>query len=432
MYHLIGIKGSGMSALAQILHTLGHQVQGSDIEKKIFTETRLKKLNIKILPFNKENIKEHMIIVYGTTFSNNEEVIEAKNKGLEVYSYPEMLGKLTELFRSICICGTHGKTTVTTILSNILSKMINVSYLIGDATGYGNNLSDYLVMEACEYNRNFLKLDPHNIIITNIDLDHVDYYKDINDMLSAYQEFVNKSSSIVIANGDDENVRKLQIKKPIYYGLKKENNVVAKNILYKKKYTSFEVYINNKFYHKYKLPIFASHMVLNVLAVITYTYYIKLNKKDVKKLMKNLTLPKRRFYEKKVKNNIIIDDYAHHPNEIRAVINSCRQKYPKKNLIAIFEPHTFSRTDMFKNEISKSLNLCDKAYILPIYQSREKQEDYVNINSSILLKYLTKGYLLKKNEIRQFKNKKNTLFLFMSPNDLSEIEKDLENYLLEN
>ena len=180
MYHFIGIKGAGMSALAQIMHSLGMDVQGSDVEKTFFTEKGLREKNIKILPFDENNIHEDLEIVKGNAFTEeNVEVKKSIELGLKVNTYQEMVGKLTREFKTISVAGCHGKTTTTAMLSHILDNIKGANYLIGDGTGHANKDNEYFVLEACEYKRHFLEYRQKYGIITNIELDHVDYFKDI-------------------------------------------------------------------------------------------------------------------------------------------------------------------------------------------------------------------------------------------------------------
>ena len=172
MYYLIGIKGTGMSALAQILFDLGYEVMGSDKPDHFFTEKPLIERGIKILPFNKDNIKEDMLIVQGNAFSDtNEEVVRAKELNLKIYTYQEMVGKLTKMFNTITVAGCHGKTTTSAMLSHVLNNIVGANYLIGDGSGYAIKENNYFVLEACEYKRHFLSYTPQYAIITNIELD---------------------------------------------------------------------------------------------------------------------------------------------------------------------------------------------------------------------------------------------------------------------
>ena len=419
MYHFIGIKGSGMSALAIIMKQLGNNVQGSDYNKHYFTEDNLVKNDIKILEFNKKNITEDMIIVKGNTFDEtNEEVKEAINKKLKIYTYQEMVEKITNHYNLIAVSGCHGKTTTSSLLAHILDS----NYLIGDGSGKINN-TNYFVLEACEYKRHFLNYNPNYIIITNIDLDHVDYYKNIEDVIKAYQEFSNKAN-IILSCGDNKNNRKIKAKKIYYYGIEENNYFRAKNIKYYENGIVFDLFIKNKYKYQFNLPFYGKHMVENILAVIGICYLEKMKLKDIDKKLKTFKGANRRFKETKVLDNIIIDDYAHHPNEIKATIEAVRQKYPKKELIAVFEPHTYSRTIKFKNEISEELNKSDYSYIMDIYKSREKEEDYRNVDSNIIVKNIERGEYLKKDNIEKLLRHHNSVLLFMSPNDIRKLEED--------
>lgn len=421
MYHFIGIKGSGMSALAIIMKQLGYIVQGSDYEKHYFTEENLIKNNIKVLEFNKDNIKENMIIIKGNTFDEtNEEVKEALKKNLKIYTYQEMVAKIANKFNLIAVSGCHGKTTTSALLAHVL----NSNYLIGDGSGEIKN-NNYFVLEACEYKRHFLNYNPNYIIITNIDLDHVDYYKNIDDIIDAYQEFTNKSN-IVIACGDDENVKKINQKNIYYYGTKDNNYFQAKNIEYYKNGLSFDLYINKTYTYHFDLPFYGKHMIENTLAVVGICYLENIDLKEINNKLLTFKGAKRRFKETKVLDNIIIDDYAHHPNEIKATIEAVRQKYPEKELITIFEPHTYSRTIKFSSEIANELNKSDYAYVMDIYKSRESKKDYPNIDSNIIINNLKKGEYLSKENINILTKYNNAVLLFMSPNDLKELEKNYE------
>lgn len=422
MYHFIGIKGSGMSALAIIMKKLGFNVQGSDNNKHYFTEQGLIKNNIRILDFNKENIKKNMIIIKGNTYNEeNEEVKQAKKYNLKIYTYQEMINKITRSFNLITVSGCHGKTTTSSMLAHILDS----NYIIGDGSGdVGTN--NYFVLEACEYKRHFLNYNPNYAIITNIDLDHIDYYKNMKDMIKAYQQFISKATT-VIAYGDDKNIRKLKHRNIYTYGIKKDNYFKAKKIKYKQKGISFDLYIDNKYSYHFKLPFYGKHMLENTLAVIGTCYLEKITLKQINEKLKTFKGAKRRFNQTKIKDNIIIDDYAHHPNEIKAVIEATKQKYPNKQLITIFEPHTYSRTKKFYKKIAHELNKSDYSYIMDIYPSREKQEDYKKITSNMILKRIKKGEHLEKKDCNKLTKHRNSVLLFMSPNDLKQLEEEYKN-----
>lgn len=431
MYHFIGIKGSGMSALAQIMKKLGYEVQGSDVEKHFFTQIELDKLGVKILPFNKDNIKENLTIVRGTTFNenNNEEVKKAKELNLKIYDYPEMLGELTKKFETIAICGTHGKTTTTGILSHVLNNSIGCNYLIGDGTGDAKISNTKFVIEACEYQQHFLNYYPTYTIITNIDLDHVDFYHNIDEIVATFAKFVEQTKKEVIACGDDKNVRKIKSDKIIYYGLNSDNDICATNIKLNADGSTFDVIIKNKLFGTFNLHIYGNHMIQNVLPIIYLSSCFGLTKEQIETLINSFKGVKRRFTEAVIGSNVVIDDYAHHPNEVRAMINSVRQKYPDKKLITVFQPHTFSRTKEFYKEFIEIFSKVDKAYFTEIYKSREKQEDYPDIKINIITDKIPNSEVITLEDKEVFKNYTNSVILVMSPNELKVLTDGIKEVL---
>lgn len=427
MYHFIGIKGAGMSALAVMMKQLGYQVQGSDIDKHFFTESELIKNNITFMPYNKSNIKENLTIIKGLSITDeHEELIKAKELKLEIINYNEMVGKLTNELKTICICGCHGKTTTTAMTAHVLDKIQGINYLIGDGTGYANKENKLFALESCEYKRHFLSYNPYYTIILNIDLDHVDYFKDIDDVINAYQTFANKSAKMIIAHGDDENIKKMHIEKEIsYFGVNENNNIRAINIEYTKEGTIFDVIANNILYGHFELPIFGEHQLIDALAVISVCYHENIEASKVAEQFKSFHGAKRRFTETVIGNNIIIDDYGHHPNEVKSTINAIKQKYPNKLIVSIFQPHTFTRTKEFANELAEELSKADYAYILDIHPAREKQEDYPDITKYTIISKKDNIYPLTLNDANILNAHQDAVFIFMSPNDISKIEEDL-------
>lgn len=431
MYHFIGIKGSGMSALAQIMTQLGYSVQGSDLEKYFFTEDGLRELNISILPFDENNITSDMKIIRGASFTDEHpEVKRAIELNLKMYTYAEMVGNLTNKFKSICIAGCHGKTTTTSMMAYALDGLRGANYLIGDGTGYAAKENEYFILEACEYRRHFLAYEPDYVIITNIDLDHVDYFKDIDDVILAYKEFANKAEKMIIACGDDQYTHTLEVIKPIfYYGLDDDNDIQATNVQYKKEGTSFEVTIEGNYYGYFDLPIYGKHMLLDILAVIATCYYERIDAKELARRLKTYTGAKRRFQETVVGDNIVIDDYAHHPNEVKATLKSIQQKYPDKKVITIFQPHTFSRTKEFTPQLIKIMANVAKAYFMDIHPSRELQEDFPGVTSEAIIEQMENGALISMEDAHLLAHEKDTVFVLMSPNDLSILKNELISLL---
>ena len=428
-YFFVGIKGAGMSALAQILKELGYEVAGSDKPNHYFTEKDLIEKGIEIFEFNKDNIKEDMIIVQGNSFNDeHEEIIRANELGLKIYSYQDMVGKLTGMFKTITIAGCHGKTTTTSMLSHVFDGIKGCNYLIGDGTGHANKENEYFALESCEYKRHFLSYKPYYAIITNIELDHVDYFTGIDDVISAYQEYAKLAEKMVIACGDDPYTHTLEVNVPIfYYGLNDDNDIIAKDVEFTDEGISFDVFVEENYYGHFDLPLYGKHMLLNALAVIGVCYYERIEAKDVAKYLKTFEGAKRRFSETVVGNSVIVDDYAHHPTEVKLTIRAAKQKYPDKKIITIFQPHTFTRTKEFASELVEVMNEADASYILDIHPAREKQEDYPDITSDIIIKDLNNGFKINIDEAEVLNQYDNAVFLFMSPNDISKIEKDLEN-----
>lgn len=434
MYYFIGIKGTGMSALASLLHDLGYKVKGSDVERHFFTEKGLLERNIEILTYNEDNITKDMTIIRGNAIKDDHpELIRAEVKGLKIYKYEEMVGKLTKMFKTITVAGCHGKTTTSSMLHHVLNNITGSNCLIGDGTGSANKENKYFVLEACEYKRHFLAYHPYYAIITNIELDHVDYYKDMDDLISAYKEYANNAEKMVIACGDDPYTHSLEINKPIfYYGLDEDNDIIAKNVEYTDSGVSFDVFVEDNYYGHFDLPLFGKHMLLNSLAVISICYYERIEAKEVAKMLKTFSGARRRFSETIVEDNIVVDDYAHHPTELKYTIKSAKQKYPDKEIIAVWGPHTYSRTKAFKDDYIEVLKEVDKAYIMDIYGAREKEEDF-DIKSEDIIKEIPNAENIKEDNLDNLLKHHNSVILFMSPNDLTDFEnKYIEKYKEEN
>ena len=430
-YHFIGIKGSGMSALASIMHDLGNKVQGSDKTYHLFAQDALEERNITMLPFDADNIKEDMIVVIGNAFRDDHpEVIKAKELGVKTYRYFELLGDLTKKHDTIAVCGCHGKTTTTSLLSHIFNNIIGCNYLIGDGTGYAKEGNQYFMVEACEYKRHFLYYYPKYTIMTNIDLDHIDYYKDIEEMKKAYTEFGNQTTELIIACGDDKHIRSLELETPIiYYGFNDNNDVIAKNIELNKEGSTFDVYYKNEFLGHFHLPLYGKHMILNTLSVITMAHIVKLDLNKVKDLIKTFKGAKRRFKEKIIDDIVTIDDYAHHPTEIKVTIEAARQKYPDKELVAIYLPNTYSRVKELHQDMANSLNMADKAYVMDIRCDREKPEEWPGVSSNLIVNLLNNGEKVGFDTIDKLLRHKNSVLLFMSCTEIYHLQEKYEELL---
>ena len=430
MYYFVGIKGAGMSALAQIMKQMGLNVSGSDKATHFFTQIGLEEKNIHFDAYNRENIKEGMIIIQGNSIKDDhEEIVRARELNLTIIPYIEMLGNLTSKFKTITIAGCHGKTTTTSMLSLVFNEIVGCNYFIGDGTGFANQKNEYFAVEACEYKRHFLYFEKEIAIITNIDLDHVDYFKDIDDVIDAYQSYVNNAKKLVIACGEDPYTKRLVSDKIKFYGFNDEFDIVATNVVYHKLGTKFTCIIDNKEVGTFDIPVFGEHLVLNSLAVIAAAYYEGLDMNTVGSVFKSYEGAKRRFHSENVNNHIIIDDYAHHPNEVKTVIAATKQKYPNHQIIGIFQPHTFSRTEEFYQDFIESFKPLHKIYVLDIHQARELQSDYPNITSNIIIDALENAYHIEMEHPGFAYEKEDSVYLIMSPNDLSVLKNNLIEYI---
>lgn len=434
-YYLAGIKGAGMSALALLLNDLGYEVVGyDDASEHRFTEDKLLERGIKIYTGPNDVMDSDTIVVRSSALrlESHPEMIKATDMGLRIYEYHEMLGKLTKKFETVCIAGCHGKTTTTAMLSHVINNISGCSYIIGDGRGYGNKESKRLILESCEYRRHFLAYEPEYVIITNIELDHTDYFDGIDDVISAYQEFANKANKMAIVCGDDPYTHSLDVVKPIYYyGIEDDNDIQARNIEYRNDGTSFDVFIEDEYYGHFDLPLFGKHMLLNALAAIGVCYYERLEAKEVTKQLKTFKGAERRFKETFIGDNVLIDDYAHHPTEVKVTIKAARQKYPDKKIIAVFKAHTFSRVQEFADEFAKALNLADKAYVMDINYDRELPEEYPGIDAYTIIDKLDNGDYIEQGDADKLLEYDNAVILFMSSKEIYLLQDEYQIKLKE-
>ena len=418
-----------MSALAQILHDIGLQVQGSDIDKHFFTQTALENAGITILPFDKNNITNEMTVIAGNAFPDtHEEIQQAIELGVPVIRYHRFLGDYIKNFTSVAITGAHGKTSTTGLLSHVLRGAKPTSFLIGDGTGKGERDAEYFVFEACEYRRHFLSYHPDYAIMTNIDFDHPDYFSSLEDVFSAFQEMALQVNKGIIACGDDEQLQRIQARVPvIFYGFNEENDFQARNLQTTKEGTTFDVFVRNTYYETFTIPTFGNHTVLNALAVIALCKYEGIDAEIVKQQLKTFSGVKRRFTEKVIGSQILVDDYAHHPTEIKATIETASKKYPDKRIVAVFQPHTFSRTQKFLDEFAESLNKADKVFLCDIFGSARENQGKLSIYD--LLEKIPNGELITESNTAPLKQYDDSVILFMGAGDIQKFQVAYENLL---
>ena len=432
-YYCIGIKGSGMATLACLLSDLGYEVSGYDDVKDFkFTEKGLDQRGIKIYYDGTKEIDSDTIITASKAFSeDHKEIKRIKELGYSITPYNQIIGDLTAKFRTVSVCGTHGKTTTSSMISHVVNNTLGCNFFIGDGRGHANKENDLFVIESDEYNKHFLAYHPSISVCTNIELEHTECYDGLPDIVNSFSKFLNSSKEYAVVCGDNENIRSINFdKKVIYYGEKDDNDYVVKNIDVKEDGTYFDIYKDNSLLVSLMVPVFGRHMALNATACTIVCLNLGIEVDTIKSLLKDFKNAERRFQEEKVGNSIIIDDYAHHPTEIKVTLEAAKAKYPDKDIIGIFKPNTYSRTKEFTDDFAKALSIADYAYITNVDSNREKQEDYPGVNSNMILDKMTKGKLLLEDDISDLLTHKDNVFVFMSCASISHLKEDLISELL--
>src|SRR3989344_5200625 len=406
--YMVAIKGAGVSGLAQILKGLGHNVSGSDIADKFFTDKILKKAKIQVkAPFSVKNISQNIDLAISSSAylkSDNIEIKDLKKRKIPIFGYANALGSIFNQYFGIAVAGTHGKSTVSAMIAYILEQaglepfaLIGAELLNWKSNAripkkpQVNKLKSYFVIEADEYKEQFLNYKPNIIVLTDIDFDHTDYYKSKIDYKKAFKKFA--------------------------------KNLKPKGLIIK----------NNKLINKnYELQLIGEHNQRN--ANLAYLTCKKLGIKDkiIKKALAKFKGTRRRLEKVgKSKNAIIIDDYAHHPIEVKASLSALKKEYPNKELIVLFHPHTFSRTKEFLKEFAKSLEIADKIYLLNIYSSA--REKHSNITSDDIIKNIKKEAINLKTILYAIKFFKKNLsskqvLVTMGAGDVCNVAYSLVNY----
>lgn len=415
-YYCLGIKGSGMSTLAQILFDLGNEVSGYDDAKEYkFTQKGLDERNIKIYYDNNHNLDKDTIVTHSVALKDDHlELKRVKEMNLQIKKYNEIIGDVIKMFNTISVSGTHGKTTTSSIIKHILNSTIGCNYFIGAGDGYANKDNEVFVIESDEFNKHFLAYHPTYSIITNIEKEHMECYSDLEDIINTFKQFANNTKEGIVACGDNENIRKLKPETPIiYYGFNQNNDYIIKNEEVTKEGERFDLYHKEELIGNFTVPLYGKHMVLNTAAAIIICLKYKIEVNKIKELLLSFENAKRRFAEEKVKNAIIIDDYAHHPTEIKVTLEAIKAKYPDKRLVAIFRPNTYSRTRDFQKEFVDSLKIADQVYLTEIECNREKASDYPGISSSIIVNEIKNAEIISKETMSKLKNEKDSVICFL-------------------
>lgn len=430
-FFFLGIKGAGMAALACILKDLGHTVEGSDIDKHLFTEESLHDHKIKIHPFSTLPHPDQIIIV-GNAFSEDFEDLK-KIRELHpnaIYRYHEYLGELMKHYVSIGISGSHGKTTSTKMMTSILSKSRKTGYLIGDGHGHLSLDDAYFVVEADEYRRFFHAYHPKYALITNVDYDHVDYFKSEEDYRLAYEDYSANVTEALMVFGDDPKVKSLNFKQKVYtYGLNGDNDLVGKIIHENKNETLLELHFHGKFVGQLRLPFSGRHLVWNALGCSGIALLEGLNLNEIQLGISSFKNAARRFVVEELNENVYIDDYAHHPTEVSVTIDAARLRYPNHTLVAIFKPHRVSRLYHFAQEFADALDKADAVYLCG-FSAIDDQEEGYDITIDYLKDKSKKAIVITEDErgAAVLAQHQAAVFLFMSSKDIYVLSDLLKRY----
>lgn len=424
-FHFIGIKGSGMSALAQILFDLNHKVQGEDMKSFLVTQVSLESRNIPLYAFGDAPLSPSMTVIVSNAFDEKHpSIIRCKQLGIPVHRYHHFLGELIKDYTSIAITGAHGKTTTTGMLVHAFNAENQPCSLIGDGTGKGHPLANQFIFESCEYKRHFLAYQPDIAVITNIDYDHPDYFTDIDDVRSAFEEMASLTKKYIVACGDDPQIRSLKTNTDtLHFGFGMNNELRASSLTVESNATFFDVYYKNTKIDRFNIPFFGKHNVLNCLATIGVSLVLDRDLDIVKSQLATFSGVKRRFSEKVWGSNIVIDDYAHHPSEIRATLEAARSKYPGKKIVGIFQPHTFSRLEKLIDDFALSLKDADDIFLCPIFGS--VREAAGNISIGDLKKRIPNAQLVSDNITSDLYSYNDSILIFMGAGDIQKYQEQL-------
>ena len=417
--HFIGIGGIGMSGLSLIMKSKGFKIQGSDLNFNKNIE-RLKKERIKIfIGQKKQNLKNATIVVISSAIKkNNPEIVEAKKKNLPIISRGQMLAHIVSLTKNIVVVGSHGKTTTTSLITSIFQKtkldptIINGGVInsIKNTAKFGR--SDWSILEADESDGSFVHIPPTYSIITNIDREHMDFYKSMDDLKNHFIKFIEKvpsfgKSFICIDNKiNNDLVKKLKNQNFYTYGTSLKSNFLIKNIKYNKKFTEFDLQIkvpNKKklFLKKLKTPLLGVHNVRNSVGAAAVALTVGISISDIKKGLLNFRGVERRFNKIFTLNNIdFYDDYAHHPTEIKVVLEGVNKVYKNFDKVCVFQPHRISRLKDLRKEFSFAFKDADTVILCPIYAAGEKIKlgfNYLNFAKEIIKNSKVKLFLINDN-----------------------------------
>lgn len=399
--HFVGIGGIGMSGIAEVLANLGYEVTGSDI-KESDTTRRLRGLGIKIhLGHLEENVgKAHVVVISSAVPESNPEVKAARRQSIPVIPRAEMLAELARLKYSILVAGAHGKTTTTSLISTVLGHGgFDPTIIVGGklkATGSNARLGqgEFLVAEADESDGSFLKLSPTIAVVTNIDREHMEFFRDMQSLKNAFLSFINKVPfyGVAFICNESGHIRELLPdihRRFLTYGFTDSSDIHAREIEKRFMSTSFDVVCGGKDLGRFSIPIPGMHNVLNALACIGVALELKMEVSDIRKALSSFSGIQRRFELKgEAKGVRVYDDYGHHPTEIRATLSAAKENIRfiggSARLFAVFQPHRYTRTADLMDEFASSFEGPDTLVLLDIYPAGEKPIE--GITSEVLFK----------------------------------------------
>ncbi len=411
--YFIGIGGSGMFPLASILREKGFLVSGSDIYESD-TLAKVRDLGIKVnINQVKENISDQDLVVFSAAIKEtNPEIMAAKEKNIPVIERSVMLGIIFKEYKnSVGVSGTHGKTTTTSMITSILiDAQKSPTAVIGATLNKikGNSCvgnSDIIVAEACEYVDSFLTLYPSISVITNVEADHLDYFKTFENVKKSFHKFASQTANFVVVNGDDESALECtkNIKaKVISFGLSEKNDYFAGNINYNNlQHADFDVFYKNEKITHINLKVTGKHNVYNALAALIVCQKLGVTLEEIKSSLQNFTGAHRRFeFLGKINGVTVVDDFAHHPTELETTLKSTA-KMGFNTVWAVFQPHTYSRTYMFLDDFVKALSNADKVIISEILPVRETNTYGVH-SQDIVSKMANATYIAEFDEISDY------------------------------
>lgn len=406
-YHFIGVGGIGTSGLAKLLLKHGAAVSGSDMSDGAVLRELAERGAAVSIGHSPGNVPKDAdaVIISAAVAGTNPELTAAGECGIKIYKYAEMLGNVFDQYQGIAVCGTHGKSTTSSWIAFVLRQAgLNPSFIIGadipqlgGSSGIGS--SDWFVAEACEFDRSFLKLHPQIALMLNVEADHLDYYRDEEEIVDAFCDFARniRPGGVLIANGRDKNVSRI-LRRPglnarvITYGLDMSCDITAMNVVLEQDgLYRFDILLNGKVIGNAKISLPGVHNVENCLGVAAVLLQTGLKPEVFCPLLGQFQGADRRLMFKDCVGGVtILDDYAHHPTEIKASLAGIRQRYKPDKLWCVFQPHQYSRTRFLLDDFAESFKLADSTIVPEIYFVRDTAESRNNVNAEVLVERIRK------------------------------------------